>query len=454
MPAGGRFWLLGATEPPQPGGRGFLAPVPGESGNVAPALDLDAPAGLQQVGAAPRARPAARLLLPRLGAALFGLVLAVVVAELTLRLAPPAQAAVRLPLSYDVDAIDRIAAGEAYVSFDPELGWVPTPGADLRGGTTRYAHNQAGLRALREYSPQPAPGWRRFSAYGDSFTYCMEVSIGNCWTEKLAAALPQTEVLNYGVPGYAPDQAWLRYQRGGAQARPCAVLIGHMVENINRVVNRFRPFYEPTTGIPLGKPRFLWQGDHLQLLPTGAHTPADFRDPAWVERQLGPHDLWYFPGTFVANPFDWLATVRLGRTALYERGRRDGVEWTPAWAERMYRPDSEPFAVLLGVLSAFADQVRADGATPVVLVFPMRDEVEAARDGRPKTHQPLLDALQARGIPVIDLTDTLGRQARRVDMSKLFDGHYTPFANEKVAETLAERLPALTAATCDGSVAR
>jgi hypothetical protein len=89
----------------------------------------------------------------------------------------------------------------------------------------------------------------------------------------------------------------------------------------------------------------------------------------------------------------------------------------------------------------------------VVLVFPGKDEVEAARDGQPRTHQPLLDALDQRDIATIDLTDALGREARRRDISNLFEGHYTPRANAQVAETLAERLPALTGATC-GPAAR
>ncbi|MCC7107028.1 MAG: hypothetical protein IT307_18000 [Chloroflexi bacterium] len=264
--------------------------------------------------------------------------------------------------------------------------------------------------------------------------------------------MPKTEVLNFGVPAFAPDQAWLRYQHGGAEAEPCAVLIGHMVENINRVVNRFRPFYETGTGIPLGKPRFLLRGGQLELLPTSARSASDFRDPRWVEAHLGPDDRWYFPGTFVANPFDWLATVRSARTALYQRDRREGVEWTPAWAARMYRPGSEPFELLVAVLTGFAHQVRADGATPVVLVFPTRAEVEAARNGRPKTHQPLLDALEQRSIRSLDLTDALGRKAQRVDISKLFEGHYTPLANEYIADVLAERLPSLTSSTCSGTV--
>ena len=396
-----------------------------------------------------RERPAIRLFACRLGIVLLGVGLALGLAELYLRLALPTSPAVRLPMSYDLEALDLIARGEAYLAFDAELGWQPRPAADARIDGSRYTHNQAGLRAPREYAPSPGPGIRRFAAFGDSFTYCQEVSIGNCWTEQLAEELPATEVLNYGVPGYAPDQAWLRYRRLGASTSPCAVLIGHMVENVNRVVNRFRPFYEPKTGIPLGKPRFGLDGDQLRLLGTGAEGAEQFRDPRWVETQLGPHDAWYYPGTFVANPLDGLFLSRLTRTAFYQTGdRHDGMEWTPAWAARMYRPGSEPFEVLLGVLSGFAADVRAAGASPVVLIFPSKDEVEAARDGHARTHQPLVDALARLDVATVDLTDSLGRFARSNDISRVFQGHYTRFANARIARTLADQLPALTSRTC------
>src|SRR5207249_3786660 len=113
----------------------------------------------------------------------------------------------------------------------------------------------------------PSPGVRRILAYGDSFTHCEDVEIQDCWTSRLEQLLPGTEILNLGVNGYAPDQAWLRYRRDGAAWRPCAVLIGSMVENINRVVNRFRPFYSPTVELPLAKPRFVVEQGRPVLLP-------------------------------------------------------------------------------------------------------------------------------------------------------------------------------------------
>jgi hypothetical protein len=63
----------------------------------------------------------------------------------------------------------------------------------------------------------------------------------------------------------------------------------------------------------------------------------------------------------------------------------------------MYRPGTEAFEVLVAVLSAFAAQVRADGAMPIVVVLHPQPEIMAQRDGLPKPHEALLAVLEQRG---------------------------------------------------------
>ena len=386
--------------------------------------------------------------LKRLVALFFGLVLALLLAEVGLRLWPEPLAQPRLPVHYDLEALTRLEAGQGYVAFDRELGWLPTPSVERVGEDVRYRHNASGMRAEVEYSQQPRPGVRRYAAYGDSFTYCEEVKLENCWTTMLQDDLRRSEVLNFGVPGYAPDQAWLRYQRDGPAWQPCAVLIGHMTENINRVVNRFRPFYYWGTGIPLPKPRFVLEHGQPVLLPSPVESTDQLRDPRWVETNLGPGDSWYFPGTFVANPLDSFELISLARTARFRFGRDEGVEWTPEFSERAYRPGQEAFDVLVAVLSGFAADVRAAGASPVVLIFPWRGEIARARDGQPLPHRALLDALRERDVPFIDFSEALGAQTRRTTFTNVVQNHYRPIGNEVVERTLLRELPPLTAATC------
>ena len=391
-----------------------------------------------------------RLLAVRLGLVALGVVLAIGCLDLYFRLATPARAKHLLPLPYQQGELNRIADGDTYVAFDQRLGWALTPGVTRTLGPTSYTSNAAGLRAPREYEPSPRPGVRRIAAFGDSFTHCDEVDYPDCWTKLLEDALPNAEVLNYGVPAYGPDQAWMRYQERGQEYRPCSVLIGFMPENIHRVVNRFRPFYQPETAIVLSKPRYVLAGDGLALLPNPARDPNDLRDVAWVERELGQQDHWYYPGMFTPSPLDVLAMGRLVRTtrfrnhlaeAPFAANDEKGLEWA-------YSGQTEAFEVTSRVLIEFSRQVQRDGMTPVVLIFGRENDVVAKRQGKDRVFEPLLERLEQADVATIDLTDALGREARRRSVDSLIDKHYTGAGNRIVADTLAERLPGLTRSTC------
>jgi len=386
-----------------------------------------------------------RAALWRVGLALLGVGAGLLLAEVVLRFAQPVPVELMLPIPYHERRFKRLVVGDTYVRFDAGLGWVTTPDITRRAGNVTYHNNRAGLRSDREYEPQPAPGLRRLAAFGDSFTYCHEVDLADCWTTQLEQAWPNTEVLNFGVPGYGPDQAWLRYQRDGARLQTCGVLIGYMIENINRVVNRFRPFLVPETDLIASKPRFLLEGDGLTLMPNPATDPRQLEDPGWVERVVGQNDRWYFPGMLVANPLDGFQLVRLARTAAYREQHGDPDVDGMAWA---YRERGEAFEITGRVLIDFARQVRRDGGSPVVLVFSPAAGIEAALRGEAPEYAPLLDWLRREGVQTIDLTDELVQEARRSGVSSVARFHYTPQGNAVIAAALARRLPELVGKTC------
>ncbi len=378
--------------------------------------------------------------------------LGVGLAEAAVRRVQPVPASELLPFPFHHVEIARIANRDSYLGFDPDLGWSQGPGARGVDDGIVFQANEAGFRADREYPFEPPPGVRRLAAFGDSFTHCDEVSLQDCWTTRLEAAWDRSEVLNFGIPASAPDQGWLRYQRDGKPYRSCAVLVGFQVENVNRVVNRYRPFYAPQSGIALSKPRFVLEGDGLRLLPNPVSGPGQLDDPAWVERELGPNDFWYFPGMFAPSPLDSLMLARLSRSALYRQHRTsiEGPKSDERPNGRAYTPEDERFQVSGRVLLQFAREVQADGATPVVVFFGQRDEVVSVRHRQPKEYQPLLDWIAAEQIAVMDVTDDLAREANRVGADMLFarNGHYSRRGNQVIGAALAQRLPRLTAATC------
>lgn len=289
-------------------------------------------------------------------------------------------------------------------------------------------------------------GVRRLAAFGDSFTHCSEVTQKDCWVARLEDDSPGTEILNFGVPGYGPDQAWLRCRRDGRPFQACGVLVGYFVGDIERVVNRFRPFIHPDDSVVMSKPRFLLDGDDLRLLPNPTTAPEELGDPAWVEHTLGQHDSWYFPGTFVPNAFDSSRLVRLARTAACQQ-RRATLQRT-GHDHPLYRVDQEAFVVTYRTVVQFAEQVRHDGASPVVVVFPGRHDLLANREGV-DSYKLLVEWIQAAGVPLVELTPRLALEAEHRGVDALFqDTHYSPVGNAIVAAELAEQVPRLVTPTC------
>jgi hypothetical protein len=272
-----------------------------------------------------------------------------------------------------------LIAGGTYVRFDHDLGWVTADDAEGQDGSVVYRTNEGGQRAEQNYALDPPAGVRRLAAFGDSFTHCDEVAYSDCWTAQLEKDWSGIEVMNFGVPGYGIDQAWLRYQRDGQPYQPCAVLIGYFVEDIDRVVNRFRPFIDPADSVVMSKPRFLLDGDGLRLLPNPTNDPMELDDPKEVERLLADHDTWYFPGTFVEGPFDEVGLVRIARSAAYRQSRAALARTDAGYP--FYDQQGEAFQVTGRVLIQFAEQVRSDAATPAVIVFTGRRDLLANERG-------------------------------------------------------------------------
>jgi hypothetical protein len=322
----------------------------------------------------------------------------------------------------------------------PVLGWRYAPG--YQGGLHRL--NGAALRGAKEYAPQPPAGVLRVAAFGDSFVYGTEVGNEDAWPFLVEQAEPGVEMLNFGVPGYGTDQAYLRYQIEVASFAPHVVVIGFAPTDLTRTINVYRRFFS-NAEVPLVKPRYvLEENGGLRLLPCPACGLAEasrlLRHPREVLR-LGQSDGWYDPLIYENPLYDWSASVRLGAAALARARRR----WGP---DRLYRAGvfdetSSAFRIECALVETFAGAVRAAGARPLVVMLPDRNAVQAARLGRPRSYDPLTQWLQKQNVDLWDAADDLRAQTD-ADVDALFTpgGHYSPAGNRTVASGFLRELRA------------
>ncbi|HVG06687.1 MAG TPA: SGNH/GDSL hydrolase family protein [Thermoanaerobaculia bacterium] len=342
----------------------------------------------------------------------------------------------------------HIGESGSYVLFDPELGWTIRPNGSKRG----YRTNRYAIRASREYAIEPPPGTLRLAAFGDSFTHASDVPNGETWHFRMEEMGPQMgkqlEVLNFGVPGFDPGQALLRYRREGVKFHPHIVLIGFMSENINRMVNTFRPFYFPKSGVPFTKPRFALRGGELVLIPNPIQSFDGYRellrDAEHVLPRIGEND-YYYQRSSKPNPLDFLPSVRFGSIFsdqyLDQPIRRGGV----------YNTRSEAYQVTRSVLEEFYKEVAQNGSLPIIVIFPERRDIRARQEGKTIVYQPLLDELRGKGYRVIDLMEGFERYDPQGEMMKKKFIHYPKSGNRMVARHILDYLEKNRLTTAEGA---
>jgi hypothetical protein len=314
------------------------------------------------------------------------------------------------------------------VTLDPSLGWV----------TASPDANAAGMRDDREYAPTPPGEVARFSAFGDSFVYGYEVPLAAAWPKQFAAMAPGVECLNYGVPAYGLDQAYLRYLKVGAEYHPHVVLIGFMSEDLFRSVNVFRPFYWDS-GWLFTKPRFQLVNDQLTLLPNPLATPEAYQDfvqrDAEVLRRLGRDDYFYHASYFPSH-LDISPSVRLGKIFAKEVTGR--LQDPILNLDGTYNEESEAYRVTVRILTFFYAKVLANGAMPIVVVFPDAEDLARMRRGKPCTYEPLLKHLR-QGYRYIDTQGAFSSGANGF-FTGMAHSHFTAAGNAAVATYIWNRL--------------
>ena len=339
---------------------------------------------------------------------------------------------------------DAELAAFTKAGFDPVLGW------DLRPSV---AHGPLGEKQGHPYTPQAR---YKVKAFGDSFTegvrepsnsfeYAVEEQTG--WT-----------CLNFGVSGYGPDQALLKYQRSTVPSE--YTLLGILDENIGRSVNSLRGFYTLEESFR-AKPRFVRQPDgRIVLVPNPIHSAADLvklKDPAFVEG-LRRYDYWtqYYESLNAPRELRWPATltilphlnffVRQGSQLLRStvRPTYESALWRSRYYH-LYEPGSTGIAVLDHIVDEFITTAHDRGETPVVLVFAARETMDIMRQFGRKPYQTLVDHLKERQVAFIDYGDLFVNEPDLPQWYVPNDGHFNAIGNRHVAEAIVRTIRMLDA---------
>jgi hypothetical protein len=314
--------------------------------------------------------------------------------------------------------------------FDARLGW-----------SSHYRTSYSERRRVRDY------GRPLITSFGDSFLHCDDVEYDETWQSYLSDIL-SADVYNFGNSGYGTDQAYLRYLDTAPRLKSEIVVLGVTPENINRIVNVYRPFYYSKTGIKLPKPRFVLEGGKLTLIENPLRSKEDIAlltEPGFVTG-LGKNDWWFNEDEFPVLGFPYLRILlnkRVWLEAVHGKMKKKSIDdtqprpWVNLWNE------DEATDLMFAIIDGFIDDVRARGATPVVMIMAMKPDVfEKFMSGKdPMPVAKVKEHCGRRDCFCFDSVEVLASSVGRMEeIPALYTVHVAPEGNRLIAEGFAEFL--------------
>jgi len=152
----------------------------------------------------------------------------------------------------------------------PIIGYTFIPNLKARieheGGGYLVRTNAEGFRSDHEFSRIREIDKFRILLFGDSFTAGDGVSNKKRYADLLESLIPGTEVYNFALPGTATDQHYLIWREIAKEYEHDLVIIAVQVENIRRIMARYR-LSATSSGkeVLIPKPFFELNGTGLQL---------------------------------------------------------------------------------------------------------------------------------------------------------------------------------------------
>ncbi len=324
-----------------------------------------------------------------------------------------------------------VTRGIPIYEADELLGWTIASNRSTQDGL--YHTSAEGIRSPRpdmSFAEQH-PG-HRVALVGDSYTFGLDVSYEESWGHHLERELGAGfQVLNFGVPGYGLDQAYLRYERDTREWNPKIVVFGIYPHDLVRTMSVYSFITFPDWESPYAKPRFTVDAERLALLNVPLLRPSEiFAKPSIADLPFLEYERNY-------NEFEW-------EQRLYHRSylARLAVSKFPRWEPLGPNVDGDAMKTVNGrIIQAFLQLAKQRSSTPVVVYLPSPADLTVSA-GDPTRRRLVDEILDMEGIRYEDLTSCLLKLApsERFVAIEGRRGHYTPQANEAIAKCLHRTL--------------
>lgn len=317
--------------------------------------------------------------------------------------------------------VDREERGTSIHMYDLDLGWTLRP--NTRNSEGPSWSSLEGLRASGEnvsFAKHAAP--LDIALVGDSYTFGQEVQYEEAYGYYLERMLgSQSRVLNFGVPGYGIGQMLVRYEKDVRPWKPKIVILGFISHDVKRTLWVYPFLSSKKWESPFPKARFILREGELvkitESLPTPRHifTRTSISDIPLIELQKE-----YWQPDWEERFYHVSYLVRLFES----------------WASRLHDTSDtvaeEDVALNAELLRAFIRSVKQEGAIPLVVFFPVGNELQNPSSTKSIGRQ----VLKVAGIDYVDPTSCL----LEVDPEKRFRPllHYSAEGNAAVAKCVYE----------------
>ena len=211
-----------------------------------------------------------------------------------------------------------------------------------------------------------------------------------------------------------------------------------VTENINRIVNVYRPFYYSKTGLRLTKPRFKILKNKLVLLENSI---ADEKEIINLKsrrfiNQIGQNDFWYNRDNYPILLFPYsriLLNKRMWAELIYKVDDIDPRPGVNLWENKDARD------VMFKILESFIAKVKAEKAVPIIMVIPKAGEVAMKLNTGKDAEGTLkiLEFCRVNNCRYFNPIDAFVEHIKSGNaITSLYEGHISPKGNRIIAYQL------------------